>query len=734
VNQLLFRAATGARFIGKTGLVGLLAASCLSAPSWAADASSDATAAPQTAAPAEVLEEIIVTARRREENLQEVPITVSVLNATELDQQNVQTASDLSRVAPGLSIQSTAANRVDTTFSIRGQGETFGQSAPGVVPYFAEVPSFGAPMDASPAIYDLQSVQVLKGPQGTLFGKNTTGGAVLFVPQMPTDQYTGYVDTRFGNYRTADVEAAFGGPIIGDKLMFRISGQSLNREGYTTYLLDGSKLDNENRQSARGILTFRPFEDFENTTIFEIQHNHERGSGAVLTAISLSPTVNVNAVPVAAQLQQQLAEQQALGIRTVLGNNPVHFVDRDSEGGINTTTWKLNDILTLKNIFSYNEFKAGQSYDLDGSNLTLLHVFNPGGNLSTQLTEEAQAQLHAGPVSGVVGVYYEDLWSPFQLGYRIQEPSIGLGPLSALGPIADIGTYGSGESKSKAVYGQADWKITPQFTLTGGVRYTSDPVSTGVEDTVFFAPQLPPPFGPVLTLTSSPVMNHTFNAVTWNVAADYAVDPNLNVYATVRRGFKEGGFNGTALVATDKEFQPEYDTDYELGFKGKADLGTWQLRYDIDGFYDDYTNIQRFENIVEAGIPQTLTKNAAAGRITGAETQLTLAASQYFQVTASYTYLKAKYTKWLDPINGDLSANRFPNTPTDQLTVTPLVHIPTPANFGTLTLQGSVYYQSSIATDPFNVPNGVLTVDLDAPAFGSTGHISTQARSAQRFM
>jgi iron complex outermembrane receptor protein len=662
------------------------------------------------------LEEIIVTARRRDENLQVVPISVAVLNATQLDQQSVLTASDLSRVVPGLSIQSTAANRADTTFSIRGQGETFGEAAPGVVPYFAEVPNFGSASTSggAPPIYDLQSVQVLKGPQGTLFGKNTTGGAVLFVPQMPTDQFDGYIDSRFGNYGTADVEGAFGGPIVGDKLMFRVSGQSLNRAGYTIYQLDGAKLDNLNRQSGRGILTFKPVENFENTTIVQIQRNRENGSGAVLTGISLDPAINVGAVAVAPQLQQQLAEQQSLGIHRVLGNDPEHFVVRNSEGGINTTTWKVDDLLTFKNIASYTESQAGQSYDLDATNLTLLHVLNPAGNINKQLTEEFQAQVHVGPVNGVLGYYYEDVWNPYALGYRIQEPSSGLGPLAAFGPIADIGDYGSGESKSRAVFGQVDWKATEQLALTAGARYTSDPVTSGVSNTVLFLPQIPPPFGPVLTLQSSPQLNHTFDAVTWNVAADYTVNPNLNVYGTVRKGFKQGGFNGTALLPDDKSFQPEFDTDYELGIKGENAVGGWQVRYAADAFYDHYTNIQRFENIVELGIPQTITKNAAAGYIAGAEFQLMVIANQYLQVTAAYTYLDAKYTDWTDPVTGNLSGQRFPNTPESQLTVTPLVTIPIPANAGTVTAQSNIYYQSSIATDPFNVPNGVPTVDLDA--------------------
>jgi iron complex outermembrane recepter protein len=698
---------------------GWAAAACLAAAGVGAagPARADlATSSSDTAGGTPGLEEIIVTARRRDENLQLVPISVAVLNATQLDQQNVLIAADLSRVVPGLSIQSTAANRADTTFSIRGQGETFGEAAPGVVPYFAEVPNFGSASTSggAPPIYDLQSVQVLKGPQGTLFGKNTTGGAVLFVPQMPTDQFDGYIDTRFGNYGTADVEGAFGGPIVGDKLMFRVSGQSLNRDGYTIYQLDGAKLDNVNRQSGRGILTFKPVENFENTTIYQIQRNRENGSGAVLTAISLDPAINVNAVPVAAQLQQQLAEQQSLGIRRVLGNDPEHLVDRDFEGGINTTTWKVDELLTFKNIASYAESQAGQSYDLDATNLTLLHVLNPPGNINKQLTEEFQAQVHVGPVNGVLGYYYEDVWSPYLLGYRIQEPSIGLGPLAAFGPIADIGDYGSGQSKSRAVFGQIDWKATDQLALSGGARYTSDPVTSGISNTVLFLPLIPPPYGPVLPLASSPQLNHTFDAVTWNVAADYTVNPNLNVYATARKGFKQGGFNGTALLPADKAFQPEFDTDYELGIKGEDEVGGWRIRYAADGFYDHYTNIQRFENIVEMGIPQTITKNAAAGYIAGAEFQLTVIANQYLQVTAAYTYLDAKYTDWTDPVNGNLSGQRFPNTPQSQLTVTPLVTLPFPANIGTVTAQSNIYYQSSIATDPFNVPNGVPNVDLDA--------------------
>src|SRR3546814_9950683 len=129
-----------------------------------------------------------------------------------MNERNVKTLNDLPAVAAGLSVQNTASNRNDTTFSIRGQGQTFGQNSPGVVTYFADVPDFGK------QFFDLENVQVLKGPQGTLFGRNTTGGAVLFVPRKPDNAFSGYVVGRLGSYDRHDLEFALGGALIPDQL------------------------------------------------------------------------------------------------------------------------------------------------------------------------------------------------------------------------------------------------------------------------------------------------------------------------------------------------------------------------------------------------------------------------------------------------------------------------------------------------------------------------------------
>ena len=652
------------------------------------------------------LQEVVVTARRREENVQSVPITVVVLNATQLNEENVTTANDLARVSPGLTIMNTAANHEAITYSIRGQGSTFG-SGPGVIPYFADVANFTT---GGQPIFDVANVQVLKGPQGTLFGRNTTGGAVLFTPQSPTDQTEGYVDARFGNYAQRDVEFAIGGPIVDDKLMFRVSGQSLNRDGYTRYLSDGSMLDNEDSQAIRAILTFKPVEGLQNTTLVQYTGYHTNGDGAIFTRYSTDPAVNFLGAALAPQLAQQLAEQQQLGVRVALGDFPFHQDKTDAVGGINTTQWDINPIFGLKNILSYLKTTTERDWDLDGTNLPILGVLNPTA-LSYQTTEELQGQLHDGPVTAQAGYYFERLHSPFQYGF-----------VEVLGVLdTTVATAESSHNTSKGIYAQGDWKVIPALNLTAGARYTNDDFTQDPTGTTLGNGTTLPPISDTGAFAFTPGLERRFHALTWNGAADYEVDPNLNVYGHVSKGYKQGGFNGTAPPVY-QQYEPEFVIDYELGLKGRGEIGGWQMRYDIDGFYDKYTNIQRDQNIIYNDQALTVIENAAAGYITGAELQLTIVPASFFELTAAYTYLRASYQHYFDPEGGDISASRFPNTPTDQMTLTPLVIVPIPSSLGALTVQSSIYYQSSFATDAFNVPNGNPTVDLNVPGANLPGY------------
>ena len=709
--------AKSARPIRKIGLAGLLFATCLTAPSLAtaqqvAPSSSDLNQA-------SAVDDVVVTARRRQERLQEVPLAVTALSEEVLEEKGVRDANDLGQVAPGLSVQNTTANRNNITYSIRGQGQAFGQNSPGVVPYFAEVPSFGD------AIFDLQGIQVLKGPQGTLFGRNTTGGAILFAPKAPTEDFNGYILGRLGNYSRNDVEFGVGGPILGDKLMFRVAGQMLRRDGYTDNVTTGNMMDDEHREAWRASITARPFEGFENTLLYQDVNVDEAGSGLLLSVIT--PTFSNE--PIYAQLQAALAAQNARGPRSIATNYEPDYIKLDSEGWINTTSWVFNDHLTFKNIYSSRRFTAGQSYDLDGSPITVLHVTNPVGRKSKSTSEEFQAQFNVWNIDGVVGYFTEETSTPLVYGFDTRQ-FVRIPGLLPNGGVIQAVNIAQGASNSSAIYGQADWKVTDQLTLTAGVRKTTDERSSGPSETfVLFSPLQPYPTA--LDSGAGAQLFASFDATTWNVAANYQFNRDLNVYATVRKGFKSGGFNGTAINPADQFFQPEEVTDYEAGIKGLSVLGNWQVRYAVDVFYDDYTNIQRFVNL--ATVPaSTVTRNAAAGSIAGVDLDVTVVPTDWLSASLQYTYLDAKYDSYSDALLGDLSDSKFPNTPEHQLSFTPRVEIPLPEGMGNLSALASVYYQSGIATDPANVPNGNPLVALSSMGTNVEGYTRIDLRADWR--
>ncbi|CAN5143231.1 TonB-dependent receptor [soil metagenome] len=709
--------ADSARPIRKLGLAGLLFATCLTAPTIAL--AQQATPGSSETQQASAVDDVVVTARRREERLQEVPIAVTALSAEVLEEKGVRDANDLGQVAPGLSVQNTTANRNNITYSIRGQGQAFGQNSPGVVPYFAEVPSFGD------AIFDLQGIQVLKGPQGTLFGRNTTGGAILFAPKAPSEEFNGYILGRAGNYARTDLEFGVGGPILGDKLMFRVAGQVLRRDGYTDNVTTGNKMDDEHREAWRASLTARPFEGFENTLLYQDVNVDEAGSGLLLSVI----TPTFSNTPIFPQLQAALAAQQARGPRSIATNYEPDFIKLDSQGFINTTSWVLNDHLTFKNIYSQRRFTGGQSYDLDGSPITVLHVTNPTGPKTKTTSEEFQAQFNFWNIAGVVGYFTEDSNTPLVYGFDTQQ-FVRIPGLLPNGGVIGAVNIAQATSGSHAFYGQADWKVTDKLTLTAGVRQTKDQRTSGPSETfILFSPLQPYPTG--LDANAGAKLSASFEATTWNLAVNYQFSHDLNVYATIRKGFKSGGFNGTAIDPADQFFRPEQLTDYEAGVKGLSELGSWHVRYAVDLFYDDYTDIQRFVNL--ATVPaSTVTRNAAAGSIAGVDLDLTIAPTDWLSASVQYTYLDAKYDKYQDALLGDLTTSRFPNTPEHQLNFTPRVEIPIPSRMGTLSALASIYYQSGIATDPANVPNGNALVALSSMGTNLPGYTRVDLRADWR--
>ncbi|MDB6062517.1 MAG: hypothetical protein JWM78_2620 [Verrucomicrobiaceae bacterium] len=231
------------------------------------------------------MEEVIVTARKRDENLQTVPVAVTAISAEELREKAISAPSDLQNHTPGLELRPGGGQQRNAVqFFLRGQGTTFG-SAPGVVTYFSDAPVGNSPkvsIGNNGQFFDLSSVQVLKGPQGTLFGKNTTGGAVLFTPEHPGNEFGGFLQAKAGNYDMREYTGAVTVPLIDGILSVRAAGNIIRRDGFTTSLTTGQVLDDRHRDSYRLGISFTPTQWFDNYTMYQRNKVDENNSGSVL--------------------------------------------------------------------------------------------------------------------------------------------------------------------------------------------------------------------------------------------------------------------------------------------------------------------------------------------------------------------------------------------------------------------------------------------------------------------
>ena len=268
----------------------ILAAAGVTAPAMAQVAAPATTAPTATPARADGIPDIVVTARRRAEALQRVPITISAVSGQDLARKSIQSVEDLRRIAPG--VNTSGLERDQASFYIRGQGPGPSQvgtrSSPGVATYFAEIPvDVGGPG----LFYDLANVQILKGPQGTLFGRNTTGGAVLIEPTRPRNDNGGYAQVTAGNFDLKQFDAAVNVAPVPDVVAFRLATQISRRRGFTKSIYTNQWLDGRNYESVRATLLLTPAPGFESETIADYYYGHNSGSSEIIRTIS--PTTNL---------------------------------------------------------------------------------------------------------------------------------------------------------------------------------------------------------------------------------------------------------------------------------------------------------------------------------------------------------------------------------------------------------------------------------------------------------
>ncbi|WP_177198305.1 TonB-dependent receptor [Novosphingobium sp. CF614] len=616
-----------------------------------------------------------MTARRVEERLQDVPISITVVSQEKLTKANISSAEDLTRVVPGLNVQSRFSSE-QTSFSIRGFSQDLRTSA-SVGTYFGEVVAprgGGATLPggdgAGPgSLFDLQNVQVLKGPQGTLFGRNTTGGAVLLTPRKPAYDFEGYVEGSYGNYDMRRLQAVVNAPIT-DWARLRLGADYQKARGYLHNVsgIGPEHFADTDYIALRGSLVLDLSPNLENYTIVSYLHSDNNGNpGQIFRANPLDVRLAAAARP---QIARLLASGNPWQIEQKLINPEVKT---KSFQAINTTTLTVSDSLTVKNIFSYATFIQDVRQDAYATNFIIPgtqayistgFAFAPDGyhtNDQNNLTEELQLQgLGAdGKLNYQVGFYYEQS-TP---GSEVASASPGAFAECLISGFTSLETsrcrrgrstpqYGSIKFVNMATYAQATYALTEQIKTTAGIRYTYDRSWGKSRGYIYtYSPTTPGTFV-APTLTSCGVgyalPDCTFSAKTsskkptWTLNLQYNPSDDAMVYATYSRGYRQGAVTPFS-VAGIPTFDPEKVDNYEIGAK-LSFHGPISGNLNLAGFYAKLANQQLQVGLQNASTGQNASSiyNAGKSRIYGVEADGTIRFGNAIRVDGSLAYINSK--------------------------------------------------------------------------------------------
>ena len=705
--------------------------------------------------------DIIVTARRVEERLQDVPISITVFNQEQITNRNIVNAADLAAFTPSLSAD-TRFGSTNTAFALRGFVQDVG-TAPSVGVYFADVV---APRGAANNVpigdgagpgnfFDLQNVQVLKGPQGTLFGRNTTGGAVILVPQRPTDRLEGYVEGSYGNYDMRRFQAVLNIP-LADTFKVRLGVDRQKRDGYlrNTSGIGPGRFNDVDYLAARASILAELTPDLENYTVASYLRSDTHGDLQKLVACNSDITS-----PLGNLACNQL--DRAVGNPFYTVQNGQTFQDARTLLTqwqiINTTTWRANDTLTVKNIVSYAQLEqffknalfgtdfiapqtifgfplpgAGQHFTFSGIN-PLTNGLE--ANQST-FTEEFRLEGQS-PDQGLVwqaGAYFESAVplsknigtvSPIFVGcgtidssrnvYNCTNPiQFPNATFTGLGPAIGGINYNQGTFRFRNVglYAQASYKLSEQLKLTGGIRYTWDRARSesnlgkiGIPDTsVVICPlDTSPGFCPTLRYEKKS------RAPTWLIGLDFKPTEDMLLYAKYARGYRAGGItpNVPPEVAV---FDPEKVDSYEAGLKTTF-RGAVNGTFNVAAFYNNFSNQQLQLSVdpkpafVGSIAGATGIFNVGKSRLWGIEVESSISPFAGFTVDGSYTYLNTKIrsiaavsfaaTSPFQPAAGIIQpGDPILLTPKHKLALTGTYTLPFDDSVGTISLGATLTYSS----------------------------------------
>jgi len=649
-----------------------------------------AYAADEAVAPEEAtfaIEEIMVTARKRAESVQETPIAITALSAGQLEKRSLTNLMEIGAYIPNVVMNnspSSSGGGNNSQIYIRGIGQSdfLFTTDPGIGIYVDGVyhpRTLGGVMD----LLDLERVEVLRGPQGTLFGKNTIGGAIALTSQKPAGDGTGYLEVTTGRFDRLDIRGSFD-VALSDTLAMKASMSSKNRDGHgkrlefgTDKVLDTS--GDENATSARIALRWTPSEDV--TVDFTGDYTREREKG-VPVVLAFFDDNGAQFAGLAGLWNAIVGGPagQTMSSDFIIGNGN-RYDSYATGGNINTldaygmsmdVDWAINDSLSLRSITAYRQMEAFFNSDTDGS--PLQYVETDQAQDQNQISQEFQliGTSFDDKLDWVVGAFYFDEFGrddnkvrlasglfnaleglPGTLACLPPTPDLvvpcGVDPFFLTGVVPggpgnsanvgldlDLNVFNEIDIKSYAVFTQGTYQVSDKISITGGVRYS-------YEEKDYFLNHTRENSGAVI------IGNHTISE-SWSSftpmgSIDYKINEDALVYASVTKGFKSGGFNGRPISATAvSSFDPESVLSYEIGFK--TDWYDNRLRLNGAVFHANYTDMQLGSISANAnGILELRIQNAGKAKIKGFELELQARPVANLDIIGSLGYVDFEITE-----------------------------------------------------------------------------------------
>jgi iron complex outermembrane recepter protein len=674
------------------------------------------------------LQEVIVHARRREERIEDTPVAISVRSGEQLREETAVLLEDIGRDVPNVRMVSSPQSVSALDVTMRGQ--TVNRSAivfdPAVGLYIDGVYVANG-QGAMGTLLDVDSVEVVRGSQGTLFGRNNTGGSILLLTHRPEIEHAAAEVAVSGGDYDEFMDRAILNVSLANDLAVRFAYQGNDRSGFGSSVGSGqSNLQNQHRYQARFGALWKPGD--ANELYLTYERFEARENGAIL-----HPLTGPAPGTLIAQIGGALAQFPIPGLPTVAfpsdpyqtdGSFP-SFDHAQTDSVALTATHRFADELALKLILGYRHLDASTALDVDASPLPLADttLFNTSNQKSAELQLNDKAL--AGRLDWVAGLYWfrdnggaPSVQSPASPEFlaalnAVDQASGGAVNLAPFFNLLPVYEQNSVTNRSVAAYLHGEYQLTSAWALAAGVRRTDDRreleensfvvvPGLGQQCTILDA-SLAPPFqitGPCPPIDKSV----SYGFWSWALSSRYRFNPQLNSYLRIGRSQRSGGWNAPLTTLQDQPFRPEQLTDYELGLK--ADLFGGALGVNGDVFYGKYDDMQRLlARLNPDGTPVTVVTNAGRARISGAELESLWRFAPRASLQAAFGWTDARYQSFLytplacAPVQ-DLSGNAFYQTPRFQALLAASYQLPTPA--GDLLLRADYAWQDKIQ---FNVIN-----------------------------